>query len=60
MPAPEALGKMVWRLPYGTHGVRKYVGFDSLDRQAGWHATFHVRNGSACGRLALPIRSAGA
>jgi hypothetical protein len=38
MPTPEALGKMAWCLTYGTQSVQKYVGFDSLDRQAGWHA----------------------
>ena len=54
MPVPETPGKMYWCLTYGTHGVRKYVGFDSLDRQAGWHAIIpraqwlSMREGSLC------------
>ena len=38
MPASETLGKMVWCRTHATHGVREYIGFDSLNRQAGWHA----------------------
>jgi hypothetical protein len=38
MPAPWALGQMDSCPTYTMHGMRKYVGFDSLDRSCGRHA----------------------